>query len=280
MELVARMGLGLAAWKRLDAAAACPEEYSEELTMLKRAVAGAALLPGLVVLPLAAAAPASASHVYIDQVIVNLPSLPQTVDYRTVPIQVKWSGFACNFDVYQSTNGGEFSYVTTTASYSYVQRAYPGNTYRLQVIPDDCADNYWTPGYSRDTYVEVQPDTLATLYGPNWARAYSDSTLGGSHVVNSRKGSYAVYRDCYNNLAWVATKSPRGGVGKVYVDGVLASTVNLYSSTTKYRQMVFKTYSTSATYRSVKIVNASTSSTRNKISIDGFVRLDNGICHY
>lgn len=252
--------------------------------MLKRAVAAAALLSGLAVLPAAAAAPASAamafSHVYIEYVNVTFPSLPRTVSYRTAPIQVQWSATGCEYQVYRSTNGGEFSYITTTTQTRYVQQVSPDNRYQFRVIPNDCADNYGTPGYSRDTYVQVQPDTLATLYGPNWARAYSDSTLGGSHVVNSRKGSYAHYHDCYNNLALVATKGPRGGVAKVYVDGVLASTVNLYSSTTKYRQMVFKTYSTSAAYRSVKIVNASTSSTRNKISIDGFVRLDNGICHY
>jgi hypothetical protein len=42
------------------------------------------------------------------------------------------------------------------------------------------------------------------------------------------------------DFAWVATKTTAAGSAQVWVDGVLAATVNLRATSTTYRQLVFQ----------------------------------------
>jgi hypothetical protein len=73
-------------------------------------------------------------------------------------------------------------------------------------------------------------------------------------------------------VALVMTKGPGRGKAKVYVNGAYTATIDLASSTTKYRVVVWqKTWSTVGT-RTVKIVNLATSG-RPRIDLDALALL-------
>ena len=73
-------------------------------------------------------------------------------------------------------------------------------------------------------------------------------------------------------IAWVSRKGPNRGQARVYVDGVLAATVNLYQTTYVSKVVVFtKTWSTSGTH-TIKIVALGTAG-HPRIDLDGFSRI-------
>ena len=52
------------------------------------------------------------------------------------------------------------------------------------------------------------------------------------------------------DVAWVATKTATSGSAQVWIDGILVATVNLRSSSSQYRQLVFhRHFSTLGTHR-------------------------------
>jgi hypothetical protein len=72
----------------------------------------------------------------------------------------------------------------------------------------------------------------------------------------------------------VTTRAARSGSARIYIDGVLASTVSLNASSYTYRYVPFqKTWTTSATH-TIKIVVVGTSG-HPRIDIDSFVVLRN-----
>jgi hypothetical protein len=52
-------------------------------------------------------------------------------------------------------------------------------------------------------------------------------------------GESASFAFTGSEVAWIAPKGPEGGKARVYVDGVLVKTVDLYSSSEKPRLAVF-----------------------------------------
>ena len=55
------------------------------------------------------------------------------------------------------------------------------------------------------------------------------------------------------DVAWVATKTPTSGSAQVWIDGVLVSTINLRSSATTYRQLVFQRHFTSLATHTIEL---------------------------
>ncbi len=74
------------------------------------------------------------------------------------------------------------------------------------------------------------------------------------------------------NVAWVAPKSSTRGKADVYVDGAYVQTVDLYSSSTLSRQVVFsQSWATSESHTlEVRVLGTSG---RPRVDIDAFVVL-------
>ena len=75
-----------------------------------------------------------------------------------------------------------------------------------------------------------------------------------------------------SNVAWVGTKATTRGQARVYIDGALASTVDLYAATTAAQSIAFtKSWPTAGAHTiAVEVVGTAG---RPKVDVDAFVRL-------
>jgi hypothetical protein len=74
------------------------------------------------------------------------------------------------------------------------------------------------------------------------------------------------------SIAIVTTKAPTRGAFKVFVDGRFKATINTYSATTVYRQLVYQfSWATPGTHR-IKIVVVGTRR-HARVDVDAFVVL-------
>jgi hypothetical protein len=92
---------------------------------------------------------------------------------------------------------------------------------------------------------------------------------GGADRFATARGATATIRLTGRSFAWVASRGPSRGTARVYVNGVLAKTVNLHASTVSKRRVVFATsWSTSAT-RTITIRVMGTAG-HPRVDLDGF----------
>jgi hypothetical protein len=89
-----------------------------------------------------------------------------------------------------------------------------------------------------------QQDNGSVTGTGSWSTASTWSASGGSFAYANAAGcSLSASFDAINNgyLAWLATTGPGYGKAQVVVDGGAPVTVDLYSSTTRYKQRVYNT---------------------------------------
>lgn len=114
----------------------------------------------------------------------------------------------------------------------------------------------------------VYQQTSATYTG-TWATStltdrYSGNTLKSSTSV----GASASLRTTGRSFAVIATKGATYGKAKIYVDGVLKSTVTLTAASTRYRNLVFAVNFPSSGTHTIKVVVAS-----GRVNVDAFLVL-------
>ena len=73
----------------------------------------------------------------------------------------------------------------------------------------------------------------------NWSRTSSFSSYGELPVYSSQNGAQATLHFDGRAVAWIATQGPSRGRANVYLDGNFVTQVDLYASSTRYRQIVF-----------------------------------------
>ncbi|MFG3410451.1 N-acetylmuramoyl-L-alanine amidase [Streptomyces sp. NPDC048142] len=117
----------------------------------------------------------------------------------------------------------------------------------------------------------ILQETAAVKSG-TWAVRSSTSYLGGKSFSSSAKNASLTWTFTGKSAAWVVSRANTSGQAHIYVDGVKTATVDLKSSTTKYRDAIWtKTWATSSKH-TIKIVVAGTSG-RPTITTDGLVYL-------
>ncbi|MEU1281037.1 N-acetylmuramoyl-L-alanine amidase [Streptomyces sp. NPDC005805] len=117
----------------------------------------------------------------------------------------------------------------------------------------------------------ILQETSATR-GGTWTSRSSGSYLGGKSLSSSAKNASLSWTFTGRSVSWVVSRAATSGQAHIYVDGVKATTVDLKSATTKYRDAIWtKSWSSSAKH-TVKIVVVGTSG-RPTITTDGLVYL-------
>ncbi|MFC5799675.1 peptidoglycan recognition protein [Streptomyces formicae] len=117
----------------------------------------------------------------------------------------------------------------------------------------------------------ILQETSAVRSG-TWTSRSSTSYLGGKSYSSTAKNASLTWTFTGRSAAWAVSRASTSGQAYVYVDGVKAATVDLRSSTTKYRDAIWtKTWSTSAKH-TVRIVVVGTSG-RPTVTTDGLVYL-------
>jgi hypothetical protein len=109
-------------------------------------------------------------------------------------------------------------------------------------------------------------------YSTGWKTASSSKYSANSARFASLKGKTASFKVTARNVAIVATKAKSRGSFKVYVDGVYKGTVKTYSSTTKFRQVVWQYGWPSVGTHTIKIVISGTSG-HPRVDLDAILTL-------
>jgi len=169
------------------------------------------------------------------------------VGTTTTLARISWSGSGAGtgvarYELQVSVDGGKFTSVALkSATATSIDRTHTDEkSYRYRVRATDKRGNVsawingpaWKPG-------RIQNTSASIFYAGPWATARTSSALGGSQRFASSLSARAKITRTVRDFAWVATKTPKSGSAQVLIDGVVVATVNLRSSSTTYRQLVF-----------------------------------------
>ena len=164
------------------------------------------------------------------------------------------------------------------------RRPAPGTTYGYQVSAVDTAGLESPRSATVSITTEINPvgqgtyendDPAVTLNGA-WTKASSVSDSGGSSSTLSTAG-YAELSFNTSGIRWITRLNNYSGIADVYLDGVKKTTVDLYSSTTKTKQVAYEVTGLPETPHTIRIVRTGTknpSSYSPSIMLDAFVAPD------
>ena len=221
-------------------------------------------------------------HVGSDKVAPTTTAPKQTLASGTsissgrLPVRLAWtasdagSGVA-NSDVAQSTDGGAYATVWNGSASALNRYLSSGHTYRFRVRSRDTAGNVgaWVAGASFKV-TGVQQSSAAVRYAGTWATSTSSTWWGGSTKSSSKAGSTTSYTFTGRSIAWVGVRASNRGKARVYVNGTLVVTIDLYAATTSRQRIVWSAnYSASAT-RTLRIQVLGTSG-RPRVDVDGLI---------
>ena len=203
-----------------------------------------------------------------------------TLSGGALRVNVTWSGTdvgpagILNYDVARSYDGAAFQVIASaTTGTSLAWTMSPGHTYRFEVRARDNAGNLgaWTAGPTLYPALTQQSSSAVHFSGSSTTTTYS-SYSGGTERYLRAAGASATYTTTARSLSFVTTKGASRGTAQIYVDGVLAATVNLNATTTTYRFVAFsRTWSSVGTH-TIKVVSLGTPVVRVDIDAFGVIR--------
>lgn len=146
-----------------------------------------------------------------------------------------------SYDVARSYDGGAYKTIasaTTAKAMNWTMN--PGHTYRFKVRARDKAGNLGSWVYASTWSASlIQNTSTSVKYTGSWSAASGAAHSGGSVRFATGAGASATLTFSGRAFAWVTTLRETGGEVQVWVDGVLAGTVDTYAESTTYRQVVF-----------------------------------------
>jgi hypothetical protein len=110
---------------------------------------------------------------------------------------------------------------------------------------------------------------MAVHYYGTWPTVSSTSCSGGSERYATSAGASATYTFTGRSIGFVTTTSATRGTARIYVGGVLLATVDLRSSTTRYRVIAWQGHWSTYATRTIKIVVSGTAG-RPRVDLDAF----------
>lgn len=232
------------------------------------------------------AGPVSAARVTIDTSVPKATAPKQTLrtgvqlegssTTQRLLVRLTWSGTdsgsgIASYDVARSADGGAWSTIagaTTTTSMNVTMT--PGHNYRFRVRARDKAGNLGAWVATSTWYpVLTQQSSASIIATGTWSTGSDAEHSGGSTRVAADAGASASYAFNGRAIAWVTTLGPTTGAVEVWVDNVLAATVDTYADTTTFRQVAFSRSWTSYGSHTIKLVVVGTPD-RPRVSLDAF----------
>ncbi|MEZ3177905.1 peptidoglycan recognition protein [Streptomyces pimonensis] len=198
----------------------------------------------------------------------NLALRTGTVNTAAVPLTLKWKATdGVALKEVRLTAPTARTYGPTTTSAHHTARSGSATTWSMKV--HDRAGNTATASVA-GTPVVFQ-ESSATRSG-TWTTRSSSSYLGGKSYTSSSRNASLSWTSTGRSVAWTVSRAATSGQAHIYVDGRKAATVDLKSSTTKYRDAIWtRTWSGSAKH-TIRIVVVGTSG-RPAVTTDGIVYL-------
>jgi hypothetical protein len=192
---------------------------------------------------------------------------------RTTWTGIDSSSGVASYDAAQSTDGGAWATVATGLAAPKLDRVLAtGHSYRFRVRAVDRAGNVgaWTYG-STFRLTGYSESNARVRYSGRWTTSASSVYWGGKAKASSQAEARASLTFTGRSVEVVSRKGPGRGKVKIYVDGVLKATVDLYARGSYQNQRVVwaGNWSTAAT-RTITVRVLGTEF-RPRIDLDAFV---------
>ena len=202
--------------------------------------------------------------------------LGQTVG-TTLRTRIAWSatdaGSGINrYTVQVSANGGTFATIAlVTPTRTFVDRSVTdGVSYRFRVRATDGEGNTSAWKYSVIFKpARFQESTSLATYVGVWGTSKSANALGGAARTAAAVGRTATFKATAFDIGLVWTQTATSGSADIYVDGSLASRINLRAPSTTFRQLIFARHWATLGTHTIEIRPIGT----GRVDIDAFVVL-------
>jgi beta-N-acetylhexosaminidase len=204
---------------------------------------------------------------------------PATLGSTTAPVRTVWSASdPCSVSSYTlerqiGAAGWVRQALATPTATSVRQSLGVGSTYRFAVKAADGAGNStgWSFGPALVPLVRESSSTVVRFSGW-WRTVTGVGYSGGSTRYATAAGAWASYTFTGTGIGWVAAVGPTRGSARVYIDGRYMATVNLHSTTTSLRRIMFATNWPHQGTHTIRIVVLGTAG-HARVDVDSFVRL-------
>ncbi len=199
------------------------------------------------------------------------PGIPKYVLGGTgtwgIPVRISWtagtdplgpgSGVA-GYNVQQSVNGAAFTTIAVTSGSGTsldLTLSNSSKTYRYRIATRDLSGNLSTfatgSTFKAITYNE---SSSVLTYTGRWVLSTTPSYIGHRAKYSTTAGSTVTASINGKSVGWLGRTGPTSGKARVYIDGVLKQTVDLYAPTTGIRKLVFRYSWAAAGNHKMKIV--------------------------
>jgi hypothetical protein len=197
-----------------------------------------------------------------------------------IPVRLNWNAGSDNaggsgvagYVIQRQVNGGPFS---TVAFVNHPTLTYQANlstssaTYRYRVLVMDkgrglTSSGKYTPTFRTLSYSE---SSSAIRYTGSWGLSSSTIYVGGKARISSTTNSSASLTFTGTRVGWLARTGPVYGSARVYINGSLVKTVNMFSSTYTNKRIVYQASWTTSATRTIRIVVSGTAG-HPKIALD------------
>ena len=173
------------------------------------------------------------------------PARGSTAGKTDVPVRITWGAAdlspiaAASLEL--STDGAPLvSRALPDAATSFVLPLKTGVAYAFRVGATDAAGNAALPVDSAVvSFSKTENSAGAVRYSSGWRRVNTSSASGGSLASSSTKGSSATFKFAGQGIAILGPVGPTRGIARVYIDDVLAGSLNAYSSVAGSRRVLY-----------------------------------------
>lgn len=175
--------------------------------------------------------------------------------------------------VLRRREAGPWSTIATRTGRTIQQTLAFGSAYRYAIRTQTAAGTIGPSAYGQ--YVEAtlfQEGTSLARYSGRWTATTSSTASHGNLRTSTQANAYVEFRRSARAIAVVGRRGPTSGKARVYVDGTLVSTIDLYRSTAQSRVVLFSRAWTTVAPHSVRVVVVGTPG-RPRVDIDGFAVL-------
>lgn len=117
---------------------------------------------------------------------------------------------------------------------------------------------------------KIEDDNPEIKYSGNWNRDSTTSASGGNISYINELNASAEFSFSGTGIRWIALKHTSYGAVDVYIDGQKVDQINLYSSSTKWQQVVYENLNLSDGSHTIKLVNKG-----KRINLDAFEIIKN-----
>ncbi|HET7181454.1 MAG TPA: hypothetical protein VFI15_04395, partial [Candidatus Limnocylindrales bacterium] len=193
------------------------------------------------------------------------------------PTKFAWTGTdatsgVARYEAALSTDGGAYASISTSlTSGSLTRNLASGHTYRLRLRAVDKAGLFGAWVYGATFTVSAYQETSTRItYTGTWSRPASSSYWSGYEKYATAAGAKASFTFTGRAYALIGCVGPSRGSVKVYVNGVLTTTVSTYAATTSCRRVLLALSWSTAISRKVSIVVSGTSG-HPRVDLDAII---------